>query len=240
MPHGAEHPQDHPATPAGMSRDTAQGILRRHGLDTEGLAPDELKRRWQELARRHHPDLGGETGDMQEINAAYSFLKPLAPAGARDTASPRVLGLPAWALAGHGAGAAMPDGVIARRDYSDRNFLKKQLWELSGRSSQEWTLWAFDGQDLLPPVVSYGSDAIFPDMAEAMLRHGRRGFRSPRAVLAQAADERHELLLLHSDGHLHEPPMALSWSSRGCLTLDRAFLMDLPGRLDALAAGRGF
>jgi hypothetical protein len=70
MPHGAEHPQHHPATPAGMSRDTAQGILRRHGLDTEGLAPDELKRRWQELARRHHPDLGGETGDMQEINAA--------------------------------------------------------------------------------------------------------------------------------------------------------------------------
>ena len=77
-------------------------------------------------------------------------------------------------------------------------------------------------------------------MAEAILRHGRRGFRSTRAVLAQAPDERHELLLLHSDGHLHEPPMALSWSSRGCLTLDRAFLMDLPGRLDALAAGRGF
>ena len=31
---------------------------------------------------------------MQEINAAYSFLKPQAARGGRDTASPRVRGLP--------------------------------------------------------------------------------------------------------------------------------------------------
>ncbi len=136
MPHSAQHPHDRPARPAPMSREAAEAILRRHGLDAKGLAPDELKRRWQELARRHHPDLGGDTRAMQEINAAYSVLKPQTAGGARDTASPRVRGLPAWAWAGLAAGAA-PDELILRQDCGDRNFLKRRLWELSGRSSEE-------------------------------------------------------------------------------------------------------
>ncbi len=129
----------------------------------------------------------------------------------------------------------MPDELILREDYSDRNFLKKRLWELSGHSTEEWTLWAFDGQELLPPVVAYGSDAIFPEMAKAMLRNGRRGFRSPRAVLAQAPNERYEVVVLHADGRLREPPVALSLSSPDGLARDRAFLIGLPSRLDALS-----
>jgi hypothetical protein len=240
MPHGSKHPHERSAPPAAMSREAAEDVLRRHGLDAAGLAPDELKRRWQELARRHHPDLGGDERCMQEINAAYSFLKPLAPRTARDTASPRVRGLPAWAWAGHDGGNTVPDEVISREDYSDRNFLKKRLWELSGQSKEAWTLWAFDGQEVLPPVVAYGSDAIFPEMAKAMLRHGRRGFRTPRAVFAQAPNERYEVLLIHSDGHPRVPPVALSLSGPGGLARDQAFLMELPGRLDSLAASRGF
>ena len=222
-----------------MSRGTAEAILRRYGLDAEGLAPNELKRRWQDLARRHHPDLGGDMRAMQEINAAYASLKPQPLGGMRDTSSPRVRGRPVWAWAGHG-GDAVPDELILRQDYTDRNFLKKRLWELSGRSTEEWTLWAFDGQELLPPVATYGGGAILPEMAEAMLRHGRRGFRAPRAILAQSAKERCGVLLLHSDGRQHEPPVELSLSSTGGLARDRAFLIGLPDRLDALAAGRRF
>ena len=240
MSHGAQHPHDRSGPHAAMSRDLAESILRRHGLDAADLAPEALKRRWQELARRHHPDLGGDMRAMQEINAAYSVLKPQAPAGARDTASPRVRGLPAWAWAGHAGGGTVPDELILRRDYSDRNFLKMRLWELSGRSAEEWTLWAFDGRELLPPVATYGSRAIFPEMAEAMLRHGRRGFRAPRAILAQAANERYELLLLHADGRQHEPPVELALSCAGGPAHDRALLIGLPDRLDALAAGRRF
>ena len=239
MSHGAQHPHDRSCPPAAMSREAAVSIFRRHGLDAAGLAPDELKRHWQELARRHHPDVGSDMRAMQEINAAYSFLKPQAvPAAAgaaRDTASPRVRGLPVWAWAGHGHGSTVPDEVVLREDYSYRNFLKKRLWELSGGSTEEWTLWAFDGQELLPPVVAYGSDAIFPEMAKAMLRHGRHGFRAARAVLAQAPNERYEVLLLHADGRSHEPPVALSLSSPDGLARDRDFLLGLPDRLDALA-----
>jgi hypothetical protein len=245
MPHGAKHSQDRPGSSptAPMSREAAEAVLRRHGLDAAGLAPEELKRRWQDLARRHHPDLGGDLRAMQEINAAYAFLKPQAAAGAsssggmRDTSSPRFRGLPVWAWAGHGRdGDTVPDEVILRGDYTDRNFLKKRLWELSGHCTQEWTLWAFDGQELLPPVVSYGSEAVFAEMAEAILRHGRRGFRSPRAVLAQAQNERYEVLVLHSDGRAHRPPPALHLSNPEGLAHDRAFVLGLPERLDGLAA----
>jgi hypothetical protein len=244
MSHGAhQHPPGQPASPeaAPISRETAEDILSRHGLDAAGLTPEELRRRWQDLARRHHPDLGGDMQAMQEINAAYASLKPRAAAtvaGVRDTSSPRVRGFPAWVWAGHGGGGTVPDELILREDCTDRNFLKKRLWELSGRGAEEWTLWAFDGQELLPPVVTYGSDAIFAEMAKAMLRHGRRGFRSPRAILAQAPNERYGVLVLFSDGRTHEPPVALPSSSPDGLARDRAFILGLPDRLDALAAGR--
>lgn len=32
---------------------------------------DEIKREYKRLARQHHPDLGGDTRTMQEINAAF-------------------------------------------------------------------------------------------------------------------------------------------------------------------------
>lgn len=243
MSHGGKHRQDRPTPSAPMSRETAEDILRRHGLDAAGLEAGELKRRWQELARRHHPDLGGDMHAMQEINAAYSFLKPQAfgagSAAARDTASPRVDGAPVWAWAGQRAGT-VPDEMILRQDYSDRNFLKKRLWELSGHSKEEWTLWAFDGREVLAPVVAYANDSIFPEMAKAMLRHGRRGFRTPRAILVQAPNERYEALLLHADGEAFDPPVAFALSSGTGLSCDRAFVFELPGRLDALAARRGF
>jgi hypothetical protein len=238
MPESAKRSHDRSASPAApMSREVAEAILRRHGLDAAGLRPDELKRRWQELARRHHPDAGGDLRAMQEINAAYSILKPQVYGGARDMTSPRVGGLPVWAWAGH-RGTTTPEELVLRQDYSDRNFLKKRLWELSGRSMEEWALWAFDGRELLPPVVSYGSHAILPEMAKAMFHHGRRGFRWPRAVLAQAPDEPWEALLLHADGRPCEPPLALPLSVPGDLARDRLFVAELPDRLDALLGSR--
>ena len=34
-----------------------------------------VKTGWRELTKRHHPDVGGTTAEMQEINAAYEKLK---------------------------------------------------------------------------------------------------------------------------------------------------------------------
>src|SRR3712207_5953220 len=112
MTRSAQHPHDdRSGRPAAMSREAAERILRRHGLDAAGLAPDELKRRWQELARRHHPDLGGDTRAMQEINAAYLFLKPQAApaAGVRATRS-----APASAACRSGPGPGTAPGARCR------------------------------------------------------------------------------------------------------------------------------
>lgn len=35
----------------------------------------EIKSRYHLLSRRHHPDLGGESKKMEEINSAYRILK---------------------------------------------------------------------------------------------------------------------------------------------------------------------
>ena len=35
---------------------------------------EELKKQYKKLAVQHHPDLGGSTADMQEINAEYDVL----------------------------------------------------------------------------------------------------------------------------------------------------------------------
>jgi len=40
------------------------------------ISLDEVKKRYKELALKHHPDQGGETAMMQQINAEYeSILK---------------------------------------------------------------------------------------------------------------------------------------------------------------------
>jgi hypothetical protein len=51
---------------------------------------EELKKLYHQLARQHHPDLGGNTLTMQEINAEYDlrhkfFLSDYAPKGVTAT-----------------------------------------------------------------------------------------------------------------------------------------------------------
>lgn len=53
-----------------------QRILLSWGLD-ESATPDEIKRRWRELARQHHPDLGGDTATAARLNALYRRLLEL-------------------------------------------------------------------------------------------------------------------------------------------------------------------
>ncbi len=53
-------------------------LLRQQALAVLGLpptaTPQQIKRRYRALAKRHHPDLGGDPQQMQRIIAAYDFL----------------------------------------------------------------------------------------------------------------------------------------------------------------------
>jgi DnaJ-domain-containing protein 1 len=57
----------------------ARAVLQRQqALAVLGLPPNatpqQIKRRYRALAKRHHPDLGGDQQQMQRIIAAYDFL----------------------------------------------------------------------------------------------------------------------------------------------------------------------
>ena len=55
-----------------------QLIERQRALTVLGLPPNatpkQIKQRYRQLAKRHHPDLGGDQQEMQRIVAAYEFL----------------------------------------------------------------------------------------------------------------------------------------------------------------------
>jgi curved DNA-binding protein CbpA len=54
-------------------------VERQQALAVLGLPPDathqQIKRRYRELAKKHHPDRGGDPREMQRIIAAYELLK---------------------------------------------------------------------------------------------------------------------------------------------------------------------
>ncbi len=61
------------------SANPARPILQRQqALAILGLPPNataqQIKRRYRMLAKRHHPDRGGDPREMQRIIAAYEFL----------------------------------------------------------------------------------------------------------------------------------------------------------------------
>ncbi len=60
-------------------RDFAQSSQRRDALQVLGLEADAdaatVRRRYRELAMRHHPDRGGDKEKLQELNAAIKVLR---------------------------------------------------------------------------------------------------------------------------------------------------------------------
>lgn len=44
-------------------------------LPTTGASKEQVKRAYRRLAKRHHPDTGGDVEKMALINRAYDFLK---------------------------------------------------------------------------------------------------------------------------------------------------------------------
>lgn len=192
-----------------MTWDEAAAVFRRHGVTIPATNLDQARKT---LVKKHHPDTGGDTTAMALINAAYDVLKknPTQPqpghayydpgAGDYDNRDPDEdegwkphedttrrdprYTAPEWAWAGYSGGMLHPD--IRQADYTDMNYIRKRMWELSGHSKETWAIWGFDGAYLRVSVDVFGSAKIFPAMAEAMVtRQTSEGYRC-RAVLVEA------------------------------------------------------
>ena len=60
------------------SAPSRSALERKQALDVLGLPPHatpaQIKQRYRKLAKRYHPDLGGDPHQMQRLTAAYELL----------------------------------------------------------------------------------------------------------------------------------------------------------------------
>jgi hypothetical protein len=141
-----------------------------------------------------------------------------------------------WVWAGYNGGAP-PNPSIRRMDYTDMNFIKKSMWELSGKSQDEYTIWGFDGHFFRNSVTVYGSPQIFMYMAQAMVDWQTKGGNpyECRAVFISAPHDPNTLWLVYADGKFFHDPIGLGHNSMNANPgNDQSFTRRLPGYLDRL------
>src|SRR5437588_7177595 len=158
-------------------------LFRRLGVDVSGMTPDAVRAARRDLISQHHPDRGGNLDTAQHINAAYDLLKDGVPKYRGNAFALKMFGRahqrrrerlaalklcypdhPYWAWAGcSGDIPSRPD--IHNYDFTDANFIKKAMWELSGHSETEYVLWGFDGHLFRGHMAVFGSPKIFNYMA---------------------------------------------------------------------------
>jgi hypothetical protein len=219
-------------------------VFAKYGVDARGLDPAQLKLAYRKLIGQHHPDRNPQgTAATQAINDAYDVLKTgrggsgSAPHGSTAHAR-RPAQAPEhaeWAQAGW-SGGARESSNIYRNDYTDVNFIKKSMWEKSGHSKTEWTIWGYDGAFFRGVVTVYGNAKIFPEMAKAMITWQTKG-GNPYSCRAVFVQQRHlkELLLIYADGKFYPTPVRFEHDSFNQNPgNDQAFVRRLPKLLDDL------
>ena len=161
-----------------MSYQQAAEIFKKYGKKLGITEPStdlgELQKQRNTLVKKHHTDIGGKKDVIQDINAAYDVLKlgNAAPTNPRN--EPKDKDAAIWSRAGYSGG--MPNSSnIFRQNYTDMNYIKKRMWELSDHSTTEWTITGFDGYFSRASVTVYGSPAIFEEMAKAMVMWQSKG-----------------------------------------------------------------
>ena len=193
-------------------------LFRRFGIDVAGMSRDSIRAARRELLYKHHPDRGGDLNTAQLINAAYELLKQGVPDGTFFSTDLDVYeahkaenaGCPEWVWAGHTSG--LPDATIYRNDFSDLNFIKKSMWELSDQPRAEYIIWGLDGQRF-HGIPVFGSPKIFSYMTTAMVTWLSKHAHQCDAVLIGTATTR-ECYVTYADGkYLTDRPIRIEHSS---------------------------
>ena len=235
-----------------MTVTQALAIFSRFGIDVAGMTPDQLRKARNKLVMAHHPDHGGTAEALTAITDAYAFLKsngtvaPQKPSIGRSNQSHQSYSrdshasgrMPAWALAGYSGGSLL-NTAIYRNDFSDANFFKKAMWELSGKSNTAYTIWGFDGHSFSTSIMVFGAPRIFDTMADAMLtwQSNSENPHPIRAVLVSPF-QGEGLYLIYADGiYYGDQPIQMEHQSFNANpNNDQQFTRMLPEMLDRLKA----
>jgi hypothetical protein len=230
-------------------------LFRRFGVDVTGMGADQVHAARRNLLHKHHPDRGGKLDTAQSINAAYDLIKSGVPKyrgtafafktfrRAHPSRRAQVAALtlcypdhPEWAWAGY-SGHAPVHPTISHQDFTDVNFIKKSMWELSGRSENEYTLWGFDGHQFRGHLTVFGAPKIFNYMADAMITWHTKSSHHHcecRAVFVHE-EETNNVYLIYSDRKYYgDDPVKMQCSCGRDPQEDQEFVRSLPAILDRL------
>lgn len=216
-----------------MSSDSARDVFLYHGANADAIdTPEGLKKEFRRLLMRYHPDRpDGDKEAAQEITQAYAVLEHR-PAAASSPDTPNGE-YPKWANAGY-SGGLKANATIRRQNYTDMNFFKKTMWELSGESTQQWSIMQWDGHFFRHSITVYGSRDIFHEMAAAMIIWGSEGGNpySTNAVFGQMRSDPGTLYVLYYDGEFFDNPPTLEFDSFNANPAnDQSFCRNLPETL---------
>jgi len=256
---------------AEMSHGDAVKIFLAQGINAASMDPAELKAAYRKKMISLHPDRGGDSDTAKMFNAAYDVLKNKPSisgrsnrsssgpsyqdqSGSQYRSSSKPTETPPWAWAGY-SGGLPPNASIYRENYTDVNYIKKRMWELSGHSKEEWNVQGYDGSFFRGSFTVYGSQSILKEMSKAMVDWQTKGGNpyQCRAVfvsnkeLSQGKPDPYDydqtvrtLLLTYLDGHFLEQPVEVEYSSFNRNPgNDQQFTRKLPGILDGIR-DRGF
>ena len=160
-----------------MQIQDAIAVFQKYGVNVVEMGLDQIRTSRNLLLKIHHPDAGGTVEEAQNINEAFALVKNipvLKPAQQPRQPTESQSQPNKWAWAGH-SGAKPPNSSILRNDFTDLNFIKKSMWELSGYSNEEWTIYGYDGRLFTSTFVVYGSSEMLHYMAIAMIDFQTKG-----------------------------------------------------------------
>lgn len=128
-------------------------------------------------------------------------------------------------------------GHIYRNNYTDVNFIKKTMWEKSGKQTKErWTIWGFDGNYLRGVVTVYGTLAIRSEMAKAMVIWQTLGSNHYpcHGVILTSDRMPKKVLLIWANGDLDEPLEIEHNSFNANPGNDRSFMNELRRKVEEI------
>ena len=230
-------------------------LFRRFGVDVTGMGPDQVHAARRNLLHKYHPDRGGDLDTAQSINAAYDLIKNGVPKyrgtafafktfrRAHPSRRAQVAALklcypdhPEWAWAGY-SGDVPVQPNIHTHDFTDLNFVKKSMWELSGRSETEYTIWGFDGHHFRGHVTVFGAPKSLNYMADAMIMwHTKSSHHRGecRAVFVHE-EETNNFYLIYSDRKYYgNDPIKMQRSCGRDPEEDQEFVRSVSAMLDRL------
>ncbi len=137
-----------------MSSEQANSVFRYYGV-VPASDLTVLKTQFRDLAQKHHPDRGGSTESMQEINAAYEMLKVSAGKGSADEIRRK------------------PGDAF--EDFRDVDYFARRVKSISEGHDEPCVAYAFDGESFTAEVnlqADMGNDKVIEMIREGMLTQG--------------------------------------------------------------------